>query len=290
MGIYDRDYYRKETEHSLWVTGLAPLTAALVGTNVVVFLLGVLSPGADGLRGVLALESGSHIFQRYEIWRLVTCGFFHEDVWHLGWNMVCLWWFGRELEMLYGSREYGVFYFTATTVASLAAALAGCWSDSAAALVGASPVVAAVLLLYAMYYPRQPIHFFGLFPIEMRWFVGLYIAADMFMLMRLGIRMGTLDQVAHLAAVVYTLAYKWVDLRVSFRFSYRVQKSTPHRETTAREPESPEPPSGGAGLDGQLEGELDRVLAKLHREGRASLSREEEAVLQQASHKLRQRR
>ncbi len=39
MGIHDREYYRDETSGSGWLTGVAPVTRALILINVGLFLL-----------------------------------------------------------------------------------------------------------------------------------------------------------------------------------------------------------------------------------------------------------
>ncbi len=54
--------------------------------------------------------------------RLLTHAFLHSqtDLWHIVFNMFCLWWFGREIEALYGSREFLAFYLLAAIAGGLA--------------------------------------------------------------------------------------------------------------------------------------------------------------------------
>jgi membrane associated rhomboid family serine protease len=40
------------------------------------------------------------------IWQLFTYIFLHADIWHLLFNMLFLWMFGRELELVWGKRRF----------------------------------------------------------------------------------------------------------------------------------------------------------------------------------------
>ncbi len=61
------------------------------------------------------------VVRQGQVWRLLTCAFCHDrfSLWHILFNMLFLYWFGRMLEPLYGSREFLLFYLTAAVVASL---------------------------------------------------------------------------------------------------------------------------------------------------------------------------
>src|SRR5262245_46367687 len=108
MGIYDREYYRGETSGSAWLTGQTPACTAIIIINVVVFfLIRDIPERSDDLYSMLEASSRG-IFQQGRIWQLVTATFLHSnhDTFHLVWNMVFLWFFGREVESLYGSRDF----------------------------------------------------------------------------------------------------------------------------------------------------------------------------------------
>src|SRR5262249_40287491 len=57
-----------------------------------------------------------------QVWRLLTHAFCHDrhGLWHIFFNMLCLYWFGGTLETMYGGREFLLFYLTAAVVAGLA--------------------------------------------------------------------------------------------------------------------------------------------------------------------------
>ena len=290
MGIYDRDYYRQETSGSLWLTGRAPVTLGLVLANVAVLVAQAVSGlglREGGLENTLALIP-QRVFSDFQVWRLITATFCHDGPWHLLWNMVFLWWFGRELEALHGSREFLVFYLLAGLLSSLAWALAT-WafeSNQLTRMVGASGAVMGVIVLYTLYNPRHPILMFGFFPIELRWWVLIYVGVDFYWLFGPGY--SPIAHVAHLGGAVYALIYKYADLRVGRLFARRLLRPRlrVHRPEPELEENLPEPGS----LDEALEHSMDEVLAKIARDGPQSLTVQERQILDEASRRLRNRR
>src|SRR5262249_36864532 len=90
-----------------------------------------------------------------QVWRLLTHAFCHERyfIFHILFNMLCLYWFGCTLEMLYGSREFLLFYLTAAVVAALAFVGMDLYTGSTSPGIGASGAVMAVMMLYTMHFP-----------------------------------------------------------------------------------------------------------------------------------------
>jgi len=286
VGIYDRDYYRDETSGAGWITGQAPVTKFIVLTNVAVCIVLALAHQVDGLApiaGLITIEP-SQITQHFQLWRLVTGAFCHDDLWHILWNMLMLWWFGRELEMLYGSREYMVFYLSAALVSSLAWTLAG--AGQVLPPPGSSGVMMAVMVVYTMYYPRERIHIYGIFPVEMRWFLLFFVAVDAYLVLRHG-GLSVVGHTAQLSGAAYGLVFKLADLRLSRLVSARRR---PRLRAVAPEPERLPEPVMSHGLSESLEHRMDEILAKISREGRASLSDQEREILDEASRRLRDRR
>jgi membrane associated rhomboid family serine protease len=101
------------------------VTKTLIAVNVAVFLLEVAQGGATDaarseafLRGALygpAVADG-------EWYRMITSGFLHVNLIHIGFNMLMLWWFGGPLEALLGRARFLVVY-SLSLVAGAAGAL-----------------------------------------------------------------------------------------------------------------------------------------------------------------------
>ena len=100
------------------------VTYALIAINVIVFLAqGSYSVGTGGGGGEVYAKGvlyGPFIDLRHEYWRLITGGFLHAGLLHIGFNMYLLYVLGRTLEPALGSVRFGLLYF-----ASLLAGSAG---------------------------------------------------------------------------------------------------------------------------------------------------------------------
>ena len=105
-----------------------------------------------------------------QIWRLLTCTFCHDrlDVLHILFNMLFLYWFGCEMETLYGSREFLWFYLTAAVISSMTFVGLDLYTGSRIPALGISGAVMAVTMLFTMHYPRHTILLLFIIPIEMR--------------------------------------------------------------------------------------------------------------------------
>jgi len=281
MGIYDRDYYREERPGGdLYRAVTNPICKWLVGITVCVWVLQLIAPATTGL-----LELDPELTIRHgQLWRLVTAAFCHSprNFFHILWNMLFLWWFGRELEQLYGSIEFLAFYLVGALVASLCFLL----FRPAAPMIGASGAVLGVVTLYTLHYPRRRILFYGLIPIEMRWLLLIYLIGDLLPMIQGGGGSG-IAHAAHVGGAVWGLLYKYAQIRLSSFWRWRPHRSAARRFRVVR-PEPPEQPPQH--LDEEMSQKVDRILEKIHREGTDALSEEEKRILETASRRLRQRR
>ncbi len=303
MGIYDREYYRGETRGSGWLTGMAPACKAIIVINVIALFA---VHRESRLFDLLAARSDT-IFLHGRIWQLLTATFLHADVWHLFWNMLFLWMVGREMESLYGTRDFVAFYVSAAVISTLGWAIVDSFSGSRAPMIGASGAVMALVVVYALYYPHREILLFFVLPVEMWVLVVLYIGIDAYYLLY-GRPGGSVAVASHLTGAAYGYLFKNLDLRWS-RLSWRRMRRprlrivTPEpREKPAQRPSSgptwsPNPAAAAKPTtatvvvpEEQLDARLDEVLAKIAREGRSSLTEEENRILQEASRRARNRR
>ena len=89
---------------------MPPVTQSLLIANVVVFLLQM--SGGLPLIQWFALWPGEGFFP----WQLVTYSFLHGSISHIFFNMFGLYMFGSEIERLFGSRFYLLYYFAPETL------------------------------------------------------------------------------------------------------------------------------------------------------------------------------
>jgi membrane associated rhomboid family serine protease len=309
MGIYDREYYRGETGGTGLFSGVSPVTKSLIVINAAVFLLDQLINRGhihDRFISTYLAASADGVLHHFRIWELLTATFLHDDVWHLLGNMWFFWIVGREMESLYGSRDFLIFYLGAAIFSTLAWVLiiAASNQNLLVHMIGASGAVMAVVTLYTLFYPRREILLFFI-PVPMWLLLAIYLFFPLLPVIAGGSTNVAVE--SHLAGAGFGFLFKQFDLRWSRLFSGRVFKPrlrifspAPREQTRTRTPSTSRAPasvgSGGKSAqvnvlpEEQLDARLDEVLAKIAREGRAGLTEEEFRVLQEASRRARIRR
>ena len=102
------------------MTNIAPFTKVvkiLVIVNVAIWLIGQVIIEGFILKGTgyVTLTLGltpMRVLDHYQIWQLFTYMFVHSlDPMHILFNMLLLWWLGGELETLWGSKFFTLYYF-----------------------------------------------------------------------------------------------------------------------------------------------------------------------------------
>lgn len=138
------------------------------------------------------LESGF-----FRPWQLLTYGFLHDlsSLYHIGFNMLGLWMFGRHIEPMMGAQRFTIYYLTCVVGAGLIQLLVAGVQGGIYYTVGASGGLMGILLAYAMAFPNQTIMLiFPPIPMKAKYFVILFALASVY----LGIS-GRAAGVAHFA-------------------------------------------------------------------------------------------
>jgi membrane associated rhomboid family serine protease len=118
------------------MTALPRVTYALIAVNVAAFLAeGNLTFSSGGALGGAVYDKGALIgsteyppfagqgVAHGQWWRLVTSGFLHENLLHIGMNMLVLYLLGRMLEPAMGSMKFAVVYGVSLLAGSFGALL-----------------------------------------------------------------------------------------------------------------------------------------------------------------------
>jgi rhomboid family protein len=283
MGIYDRDYERGrqyEREPGFHLGGPVTLTTKLVIVTFGVYLVQFFTNQWITEFGSLQADWWRRPWLAYQ---LLTYGFLHDpsDLKHIGFNMLGLWMFGRQIEERYGRREYLTFYMTALVIAGLAWTVAEIPGGRNVAMLGASGAVTAVVILFALNYPHVTAMFMFLFPMPM-WVAGaLIVACDI--AGAIG-RFGTTAFTAHLGGAAFGFLY--------FRYGLRLERWLPSEATLLRLRPKPKLRVHDPEADGGSETDLavDEILRKIADHGYETLTRRERRILQKASQKYQKKR
>jgi membrane associated rhomboid family serine protease len=301
MGIYDREYYRRTGPR--YLDALASTGSAckwLIGINIVVFVLQFASRSPEHPTGFVTdlLILNPKDVLHGEVWRLLTYAFLHDTrTWqHIVFNMLFLWWFGSDVEAIYGTKEFLSFYLVSALLGGLGFQAWSIGENSFASCLGASGAVTAVMVVCACHFPRKVILLFFVIPVPIWIFVAFQVGRDALAFLSHE-ETGTAVTV-HLAGAAFGFLYyktQWrlTSLLPSIR-DWRAQQRRPKLRVLRPEDDLPDAVAVGAQPalppDEQLEAKVDAVLAKVARSGQASLTESERQILLRASEVYKRRR
>lgn len=287
MGFQDRGYYRRDE-------GFAPEWSAvmtIIVANVALWVANLLAAGDFPITSFLALR-GDMFSRPWECWQLITYGFAHDPTspWHLVFNMVAVWFFGREVEYVIGRGRFLRFYFSAIVISGLVwLASLQLGGGPPAVLIGASGGVMAVLAVFIWFYPRQTVLIWGVLPVP-AWALGvLYFVSDLQGATNGG---GNVAHMAHLGGLAFGLLYAWQGHNMSSVTEQFGEKLTgwmaARRGMKIYRGDDDHPLDRDEEVS--LQAEVDRILEKISRTGEASLTSKERDTLTRESRRIKQRR
>jgi membrane associated rhomboid family serine protease len=176
---------------------MPPVSLGLLAVNLVVYLLLQGGSGDELLAWFALWPPGMRGGPGFEPWQLLTYGFMHVQTLHLFFNMFALYMFGSDIERLFGSRFFLLYYLACVVTAAVTHLAITSIIGAAAAgpTIGASGGMFGLLLAFGWYFPhRRVMLLFPPIPMPARVFVTLYGAIELV----LGVT-GTQQGVAHFA-------------------------------------------------------------------------------------------
>ena len=199
------------------------VVALLVGLTLVGSIL-----GAVGRRngfpvvlqwGVLAPD----LVWSGQLWRLLSWPFFESDTLGLIFACLALWWFGRDLAYSFGPAGFLARYLALAVISAagtclLARAWPTLWNTY---YMGPWPLVEAMIVAWAIFYPHRQILFFFVLPLGGRNLIYVTLAVNvLFALLQ-----GLAGFVPHFLALGATLAYMrdpsllylWLRMRLAWQ-------------------------------------------------------------------------
>lgn len=249
---------------------------AIIGINVAVFLAWQAASVMPALGQFMVrnfLVSTTRVMAGL-VWTLLTTAFSHNEIWHLAINMFVLWSFGTVLERLWGTRVFVVFYVVAAVVASVCHCLVSTvlMGQSNIPALGASGAVSALLLAYALQFPRHKILLMGIVPVPALIGVLAFVGIDLWGLF-VQTRGGGLPigHGAHLGGALAGAVMYLFWLR-----STRPVEPEPYRR----------PPPGAALLSADEAREFERIRIKIESHGPQALNPKEQDFLDRLREKV----
>lgn len=288
MSWHDRPYSSEEESRPvmrLQFPRLSSVIRWLIVINVAIFFIDTISRNwspmwtRDGFG--LSLSGLLH----FCIWQPITYMFIHSDTWHLLFNMLGLYIFGSEFERAFGSRRLLQYYFACGIGGGLAYLMLALINASYAdvPLIGASGGVYGLLMAAVIFFPHIQVVMI-IFPMPIRVFAAI-LAAILLLQFLSGQVQNLGGETCHVAgALTAILVFRvWgITPRVQIaglsmnplsNWAQRRRKGAWERRQRQIAEEA---------------AEVDRILAKVHDRGIASLNASEKKILERATRRQRE--
>lgn len=234
-------------------------------------------------------------------WRIVTSIFLHEDFWHLLWNMLVFYWFGRVVGDLLGDRRIWPLYLLGGIAGELAFILANALDlMQGGYLLGASAGIMAILMVAGMKAPDYRFHLLLIGEVKLKYIV---IAVFFLDLVSIANYSNTGGHIAHIGGFLFGGLYVYllhtgVDLAepinrltdFGMAFFKRIASSEKNRKRPEKvftnagsfkkgRQQQRRPPAN----DSVHQERIDAILDKIKQSGYNSLTQEEKEFLFKAS-------
>ncbi len=288
MGIYDREYYRDEGIRLQpdWngrsaISYLVILNIAVFVANILLSKGGFTSQNQGIVNELLALRD-SNATQPWMWWRVLSYAFVHDSsqIFHLLFNMLGLYFLGRSVEDKYGKLEFlRIYLMTAIVCGSL-------WLVKSFALntpqteilLGASGAVICIEMLFVLNFPKETVYLF-VFPIP-AWVLGVFLVlSNLVSSPSTGVAVDV-----HVVGILFAFAYFF--LGWNFGFLQDVQGTFRRTKRKLLGPKLRVHQENGATDDA----EADRILQKIHEQGKDSLTSKERKFMEKYSRRVRERK
>ena len=291
MGIYDRDYLRQQQPgFHLGGGGGMTLTTKIVLVTFAIYLVQIVTLQTDDFGRTVGsgwftdffVNHADSIFQPWLYFEFLTSGFLHAptDMWHIARNMLIFWFLARDIERLYGAKEFLMFYLTSiifsSIIWSLVHVLRG-HSDYTA--LGASGGVTAIIVLYAFLWPKREILLYFIIPVPIWLLATGAILFDMYGAMS---QKGNVGYEAHLGGALFAACYH--------QFGWRLSKFLPGGSILKRRRKGPKlRVHREESAASEVDEKVDALLRKIREKGQESLTPKERKFLEDASRDYQKR-
>jgi membrane associated rhomboid family serine protease len=282
--LEDRDYMREP----VFRTPRISFTIVLLVVNTIVFLIQLFASqtlrGAEIEGNYFALSL--HGLKQGYVWQLLTFQFMHAGWLHLIFNSIAIFFFGRQIEMIFGSARFLTLYFSSGIVGGLVQMLfALAFPTFNGAVVGASAGGYGLVAAFAaLNWTERFTLFIYFMPVAMR---GRTLFWGVIVLAVIGILTPNsgVANAAHLGGILTGFVFaRWI-------FSSNgptLRMNWPRLKFPSRRPPI-EKSETELSADEFLQNEVDPILEKISAHGIQSLTRSEREILEKARTKMTKR-
>ena len=301
MGYYDRDYYRPTGFGSF--SFFPPVIKNLLIINGAIFFIqmlmkGLTFQGVPAERIIIQYFSLMPLGYGFEIWQLISYQFLHGNFSHILFNMFALWMFGVEIENIWGSKKFLVFYLICGVGAGMLHLFASpLLSDVLAPTIGASGAVYGIMIAFALFFPNRYIFLYFLIPVKAKYLIGFLM---IFEFLAVDSAHSNVAHLAHLGGAlvgfIYVMLDKGTDVGLKATIS-RLKRSAGNYSRYSPNLKKPTQPANEPKVvdadfyevDNEVitQEDIDKILDKISQSGYKNLSEREKQILFEASKRMR---
>lgn len=151
-------------------------------------------------------------------WQLVTYMFLHGGFTHLLFNMFALWMFGMDIENLWGTKKFLIYYFLCGIGAGIANLFIAPLFGPTGPTIGASGAIYGILVAFGFIFPDRPIYLYFFVPVKAKYLVVIYMVIEFFSASN-GLNSGV-AHVAHLGGGVIGFIYLLITYKRLGNFNF----------------------------------------------------------------------
>ncbi len=228
------------------------------------------------VNGILGLVPARVISDGW-IWQAASYMFLHGGLFHLLFNMLMLWMFGRIIESAFGQKEFIKYFFITGVGAAVISVLFS--YNSSVPIIGASGAIYGLLMAFALLYPKATVYLYFVFPVTARQMVLMFVVLEFMASFN---RHSGIANFAHLGGMLTGYLYlRWWPRLVqsSQRPLGDAAVSSPQRRDRGYQPPSKDARSA--------EEEVNRILDKILVRGIDSLTEEERSTMEKYSRQVK---
>lgn len=151
---------------------MTPAVKVLLITNAAVYLVQMISQLAHiPFSGIFGLSIVA--VEKLYVFQIFTYMWLHGGLFHILFNMFALWMFGRELEEVWGKREFTKYYLVSGVGAGIFILLLEIFlgGSQPTLTMGASGAIFGILLASAMSWPNREVYLYFFIPVKMKYLV-----------------------------------------------------------------------------------------------------------------------
>ncbi len=302
--LEDREYMRQPSYERQF-----SFTIALLVINAIVFVVECILCHYPPLFSsnnlfALSLDGLKHGY----VWQLLTFQFMHASIFHILFNSLTIFFFGRQVEANLGPAKFLTIYFSGGIIGGLLQMLGAIFwpTHIGACVVGASAGGMALIAAFATLYPDEVVTWFiYIFPVSMRakyfvWAIAVIsVLCTLFPFPPFSLIFGTnVANIAHLGGMLTGYAFVLLFIQGHWhmpQWKLPARQSAPRELAVKRAGKNSSwnsksiPPAEDLSAAEFLQKEVDPILDKISASGIQSLTPREREILEKARSRMNKR-